>query len=51
MAWYECIQSGNKIEFTEKIDIESMKRHNGYKLIDDVKKVEKKKKSIFNSKD
>jgi len=51
MAWYKCIQSGNKVEFTSKLDIDSMKRHNGYELIEDVKKEEKKKKSIFTKKE
>tara|TARA_R110000787_G_scaffold181153_1_gene293282 strand:- start:1171 stop:1314 length:144 start_codon:yes stop_codon:yes gene_type:complete len=34
MAWYKCLVSGSKVEFTDKIDIESMKRHQGYELID-----------------
>jgi|TARA_R110000803_G_scaffold139163_3_gene205853 hypothetical protein len=51
MAWYKCVQTGNKVEFTEQIDIEAMKRHHGYELVEDGKKEVKAKKSIFNRKD
>jgi len=35
MATYRCIQSGNTVTFTLAHDIETMKGHGGYVLIDE----------------
>lgn len=35
MATYRCLVSGNTVTFTLPHDIESMKGHNGYVLVDD----------------
>jgi hypothetical protein len=35
MATYRCIQSGNTVTFTLPHDIETMKGHNGYILVDE----------------
>jgi hypothetical protein len=33
MAKFKCILSGNTIELTSQVDIDSMKGHEGYKLV------------------
>ena len=35
MATYRCIQSGNTVTFTLPHDIETMKGHGGYVLVDE----------------
>jgi hypothetical protein len=35
MATYRCLQSGNTVTFTAQHDIDSMKGHNGYVLVDE----------------
>jgi hypothetical protein len=35
MATYRCLVSGNTVTFTLPHDIESMKGHNGYVLVDE----------------
>jgi len=35
MAKFKCIVSGNVIEFTNQVDIDSMKGHEGYIRLDD----------------
>jgi len=35
MATYRCIQSGNTVTFTLAHDIETMKGHGGYVLVDE----------------
>lgn len=35
MAKYKCIVSGNVIEFTNQVDIDSMVGHEGYELLVD----------------
>jgi hypothetical protein len=35
MATFKCLQSGNTVTFTEQHDIDSMKGHSGYVLVDD----------------
>lgn len=40
MAKYKCIVSGNVIEFTNQVDIDSMKGHRGYIKLEDTPVVE-----------
>lgn len=35
MAKFKCIASGNVIEFTNQVDIDSMKGHEGYLRLED----------------
>lgn len=35
MAKFKCIQSGNVVEFTAQVDIDSMKGHEGYIRLED----------------
>jgi len=35
MATFRCLQSGNTVTFTYQHDIDSMRGHSGYVLIDD----------------
>ena len=35
MATYRCLVSGNTVTFTQPHDIESMKGHGGYVLVDE----------------
>lgn len=35
MAKFKCIQSGNVVEFTSQVDIDSMKGHDGYIRLED----------------
>lgn len=35
MAKFKCIQSGNVVEFTAQVDIDSMKGHTGYIRLED----------------
>lgn len=35
MATYKCLQSGNTVTFTEQHDIDSMKGHSGYVLVEE----------------
>jgi len=35
MATFKCLQSGNTVTFTLQHDIDSMKGHQGYVLVDD----------------
>ena len=35
MAKFKCIASGNVIEFTNQVDIDSMKGHEGYIRLED----------------
>lgn len=35
MAKYKCLLSGNVIEFTNQVDIDSMVGHSGYELLVD----------------
>lgn len=39
MAKFKCIVSGNVIEFTYQVDIDSMKGHEGYIRLEDVPSV------------
>ena len=41
MATYKCLQSGNTVSFTYQHDIDTMKGHQGYVRIDEVKTSEK----------
>jgi hypothetical protein len=36
MAKFKCVASGNIIEFTSQVDIDSMKGHSGYIRVDEV---------------
>jgi len=36
MAKFKCVASGNIIEFTSQVDIDSMKGHSGYVRVDEV---------------
>lgn len=46
MAKYKCIASGNVIEFTDQVDIDSMVGHEGYiKLEDEAPKAPTAKKA------
>lgn len=38
MAKYKCLLSGNVIEFTNQVDIDSMVGHSGYELLVDTPK-------------
>ena len=40
MATFRCLQSGNTVTFTYSHDIESMRGHQGYERIDEVKQTE-----------
>ena len=35
MAKFKCIESGNTVEFTSQLDIDSMKGHTGYIRLDE----------------
>lgn len=35
MAKFRCLISGNIVEFTQQVDIDSMKGHDGYVRIDE----------------
>lgn len=35
MATYRCLQSGNTVTFTLQYDIDTMRGHNGYVLVDE----------------
>jgi hypothetical protein len=35
MATYKCLQSGNTVTFTQQHDIDSMKGHGGYVLVEE----------------
>ena len=35
MATFRCLQSGNTVTFTYQHDIDSMRGHSGYVLVDD----------------
>jgi hypothetical protein len=35
MATFKCVQSGNTVTFTEQHDIDSMKTHGGYVLVEE----------------
>jgi len=35
MATFRCLQSGNTVNFTYQHDIDSMRGHSGYVLVDD----------------
>ena len=35
MATFRCLQSGNTVTFTYQHDIDSMKGHQGYELVDE----------------
>ena len=41
MAKFKCIVSGNVIEFTNQVDIDSMKGHEGYERLEDEVVVDK----------
>lgn len=40
MATYRCLQSGQTVTFTHKHDIDSMKGHQGYVLVEEPPKEE-----------
>jgi hypothetical protein len=40
MATFRCLQSGNTVTFTHQVDIDSMRGHQGYVLLDDQEEVE-----------
>jgi hypothetical protein len=35
MAKFRCLVSGNIVEFTQQVDIDSMEGHDGYEWIDE----------------
>jgi len=35
MAKFRCLASGNIVEFTQQVDIDSMEGHSGYEWIDE----------------
>jgi hypothetical protein len=35
MATFRCLQSGNTVTFTQQVDIESMRGHQGYVRLDE----------------
>lgn len=35
MAKFRCLVSGNIVEFTQQVDIDSMEGHDGYELVDE----------------
>ena len=37
MAKFRCLVSGNIVEFTQQVDIDSMEGHDGYEWIDEDK--------------
>lgn len=39
MATYRCLASGNTVTFTQPHDIESMRGHSGYVLVDEAGEV------------
>ena len=46
MATFKCLQSGNLVSFHNQVDIDSMKGHQGYVRIDDVKVTIESKDSV-----
>jgi hypothetical protein len=40
MATFRCLQSGNTVTFTQAVDIDSMRGHQGYVRLDDAVQVE-----------
>lgn len=40
MATFRCLQSGNTITFTQPVDIDSMRGHQGYVRLDETEKAE-----------
>ncbi len=35
MATFRCLQSNNTVTFTQQVDIDSMRGHQGYVLVDE----------------
>ena len=35
MAKFRCLDSGNIVEFTQQVDIDSMEGHDGYEWVDE----------------
>ena len=46
MATFRCLQSGNTVTFTQPVDIDSMRGHQGYVRLDDTVQVESKIKPL-----
>ena len=42
MATFRCLQSGNTVTFTQPVDIESMRGHQGYVRLDEQQEPEVK---------
>jgi hypothetical protein len=40
MAKFRCLASGNIVEFTQQVDIDSMEGHDGYEWVDEEEYVE-----------
>ena len=40
MAKFRCLISGNIVEFTQQVDIDSMEGHDGYEWIDEEEELE-----------
>jgi hypothetical protein len=40
MATFRCLQSGNTVTFTQLVDIESMRGHQGYVRLDEDEQIE-----------
>ena len=47
MATFRCLQSGNTVTFTYQHDIDSMKGHEGYVRIDEVKEETSEKQIVL----
>ena len=41
MATFRCLKSNNTVTFTQQVDIDSMRGHQGYVLVDEVGEVVK----------
>jgi hypothetical protein len=48
MANFRCLQSGTIVTFTYQHDIDSMKGHEGYVLVEDKPKLGRPKKEVAN---
>ncbi len=40
MATFRCLQSGNTVTFTQQVDIDSMRGHQGYVRVDEIEPVQ-----------
>jgi hypothetical protein len=46
MATFRCLQSGNTVTFTQAVDIESMRGHQGYVRLDEIEQAKPETKPL-----